>query len=564
MAPRVWLITGCSSGFGKELTLQVLKRGDKVIATARNAGRLTALKEAGADIVELDVSADFETIQKALKNSHGIYKRLDILVNNAAFVKEGTFEELSPGEVLESFNTNVFGAINVARAAIPYMREQKSGVIANVSSIAGWDPLPGCGLYSATKAALTCISETLTHELAPFGISVVSIEPGYFRSQLLNPGHRNQAENRLPHYEGTPARETADLLETVNNKQPGDPVARFLSGSPWGRTRSEPLAGSVEKHCCCWMSGTKPSHRQTTMMSNEACCRRTLRISELFALSKGAMFPPSPAAHLNIEALSGICGSISIACWVVVFSPQIIENFRRGSADGLSLTFLVIWLAGDVFNILGAVLQGVLPTMIILAVYYTLADIVLLGQCFYYRGFTLSDETHKQQGNGREQEQETPRLSSGQSERTPLLADSTAQNGAQRTQQRRSTDRRSSLASLSSLRDRLGHIDGTHLSPAMPLLEPAKPTPRTIPKPTTAIQKLIWNAFAIALVCAAGVLGWYVSSDTAAVTELAPEEHGRSVSALLLIRVYREFDLCALDICILASVCGPQRTLSAW
>jgi hypothetical protein len=77
------------------------------------------------------------------------------------------------------------------------------------------------------------------------------------------------------------------------------------------------------------------------------------------------MFPPSQGLlQLDIEAISGICGSISIACWVVVFSPQIIENFRRGSADGLSVLFIVVWLAGDVFNILGAVLQGVLPTMV--------------------------------------------------------------------------------------------------------------------------------------------------------------------------------------------------------
>lgn len=76
------------------------------------------------------------------------------------------------------------------------------------------------------------------------------------------------------------------------------------------------------------------------------------------------MYPPSQGLNLDIEALSGICGSISIACWIVVFSPQIIENFRKGSAEALSITFIVIWLAGDVFNILGAVLQGVLPTMV--------------------------------------------------------------------------------------------------------------------------------------------------------------------------------------------------------
>ncbi|KAK1769316.1 PQ loop repeat-domain-containing protein [Phialemonium atrogriseum] len=104
------------------------------------------------------------------------------------------------------------------------------------------------------------------------------------------------------------------------------------------------------------------------------------------------MAPPTAPLNLDVEAISGICGSISIACWVVVFSPQIVENFRRGSADGLSLQFLIVWLLGDVFNILGAVLQGVLPTMVILAIYYTIADIVLLSQCFYYRGFTWRDE----------------------------------------------------------------------------------------------------------------------------------------------------------------------------
>src|ERR1700753_3545892 len=104
------------------------------------------------------------------------------------------------------------------------------------------------------------------------------------------------------------------------------------------------------------------------------------------------MSPPLQGLPLDIKALSGILGSVSIACWVVVFSPQIIENFRRSSADGLSLLFLAVWLAGDVFNILGSILQGVLPTMTILAVYYTVADIVLLGQCLYYRGIGLGSK----------------------------------------------------------------------------------------------------------------------------------------------------------------------------
>lgn len=94
---------------------------------------------------------------------------------------------------------------------------------------------------------------------------------------------------------------------------------------------------------------------------------------------------------VDYEAISGIFGAISIACWVVVFSPQIIQNFRQKNADGLSLHFIIIWLIGDIFNIIGSILQKVLTSMIILAVYYTIADIALLCQMFFYRGFSLRD-----------------------------------------------------------------------------------------------------------------------------------------------------------------------------
>lgn len=93
---------------------------------------------------------------------------------------------------------------------------------------------------------------------------------------------------------------------------------------------------------------------------------------------------PPPTPFINAQMISGITGSISIACWIIVFAPQIYQNFARKSAEGLSLLFVVLWLAGDVFNVVGAILQGVLPTMIILAIYYTLADVVLLWQCLHY------------------------------------------------------------------------------------------------------------------------------------------------------------------------------------
>jgi len=213
--------------------------------------------------------------------------------------------------------------------------------------------------------------------------------------------------------------------------------------------------------------------------------------------------------------------SISIACWVVVFSPQIIENFRRGSADGLSLLFLIVWLAGDVFNILGAVLQGVLPTMIILAVYYTLADIVLLGQCFYYRGFTLWDELTPAKDVCEEEEENGGRPT----ERSALLRSDNGKDGRRNSRTNGHPSSSSShpprhhpdshrRQSVTSFRERLSSLDGTHLSPATPFVDPsAKPTPA---RPPSTLQTIVFNTFSIALVCMAGVLGWYVSSRSSA------------------------------------------------
>lgn len=110
------------------------------------------------------------------------------------------------------------------------------------------------------------------------------------------------------------------------------------------------------------------------------------------------MVPPPPII-IDAQAVSGITGSISIACWIIVFAPQIYENFRRKSSEGLSLLFVILWLAGDVFNVLGSVLQGVLPTMIILAIYYTFADIVLLWQCLVYGLGANTDLIHLSPAN---------------------------------------------------------------------------------------------------------------------------------------------------------------------
>ncbi|KAJ5947504.1 hypothetical protein N7466_000519 [Penicillium verhagenii] len=234
------------------------------------------------------------------------------------------------------------------------------------------------------------------------------------------------------------------------------------------------------------------------------------------------MFPPQ-VGNLNIEALSGICGSISLVCWVVVFSPQIIENFRRGSADGLSLLFLIVWLAGDVFNILGAVMQGVLPTMIILAVYYTLADIVLLGQCFYYRGFNIKEEF----SSSPTPEPAASGALDGPGEGTDSALVPTEQsallpkpNGHVRIQEPSvpgNGDQHGRRHSATSFRDILHSVDGTHLSPATPLIDAsitAAALARRRQRRISTIQAILFNTTAIALVCTAGVLGWYFSPAT--------------------------------------------------
>lgn len=184
-----------------------------------------------------------------------------------------------------------------------------------------------------------------------------------------------------------------------------------------------------------------------------------------------------------------------------MFTPQILENFRRSSATGLSLVFLIAWLLGDVFNILGAVLQGVIPTMTILAVYYTLADVVLLAQCFYYRGFTLSDYP-AEEAVEEEEEEERPLLwrdTSDSPKRTSLSA----------------ADADCRRSSLGSFHDHLRAVDGTHLSPATPLRSPKKATdipPSHAVKSHSALTATIYNTSALILVCAVGAFGWWLSA----------------------------------------------------
>ncbi|KAK0484457.1 hypothetical protein IW261DRAFT_1330928 [Armillaria novae-zelandiae] len=220
----VWLITGTSTGMGRDLALAALARGEKVIATARarSVHQIVDLKDKGAETLELDVTAPLDELKKTAEKAVGIYGRVDVLVNNAGYILAGALEESTPEETFEQFNTNVFGALNVARAFLPYMRARRTGTIVWLGSIGGWRSVPNAGLYGATKWALRGISETLDVEVKPLGLRSICIDLGYFRTSFLTADHRTPHVARIDDY-----KELTDKVEAAfqayNSNQPGNP-----------------------------------------------------------------------------------------------------------------------------------------------------------------------------------------------------------------------------------------------------------------------------------------------------------------------------------------------------
>ncbi|KAF5335527.1 hypothetical protein D9611_012141 [Ephemerocybe angulata] len=217
-APLFWLITGTSSGIGRELAFFALARGDKVIATARgrNISKLDDLKAAGAATMELDVTSPLDKLNDVAREAIAFYGRVDVLVNNAGYMAVGAIEESTPEETYDQFNTNLFGALNVTRTFLPYMRER------DLESLCGWVPLAA----GTTKWAIRGISETLNEEISPLGLKSISIDLGYFRTSFLQDSQRGPAVSRIPDYQPiTDAVEARFQGTTYNGKQPGNPAA---------------------------------------------------------------------------------------------------------------------------------------------------------------------------------------------------------------------------------------------------------------------------------------------------------------------------------------------------
>lgn len=224
----VWFITAASSGFGKHIALEALSRGHRVIASARSTSRISDLASAGATTLALDVTAPLADIQSVAKNAASVHGSITHLVNAAGYILVGAVEETSPEEDMASFQTNVFGMLNVSKAFLPYLRASASSgthcTLTNFGSIGSWRGGPAYGLYAGTKWAVSGISESMRAELAPLGIRVTVVEPGYFRTGFLNQGAQVSSRTRLECYDSTVVGETRKALDRTDNNQPGDVV----------------------------------------------------------------------------------------------------------------------------------------------------------------------------------------------------------------------------------------------------------------------------------------------------------------------------------------------------
>jgi NAD(P)-dependent dehydrogenase (short-subunit alcohol dehydrogenase family) len=222
MTAKTWFITGASSGFGRAFAEHAIAQGHNVVATARRLEPLQELAALAPDrvlAISLDVTvmADAERVVAAALKRFG---RLDVVINNAGYGVVGAFEETSDEELRGQMETNFFGAMNVTRAVLPVLRAQKSGAIVNMSSLGGQLSFAGFSAYSASKFALEGASEALAQELAPFGIKVMIVEPGQFRTDLAGGGMRHM--KAMQEYDAIVG-PTRDFAHSMHGTQAGDP-----------------------------------------------------------------------------------------------------------------------------------------------------------------------------------------------------------------------------------------------------------------------------------------------------------------------------------------------------
>jgi short-subunit dehydrogenase len=220
----VWFITGCSTGFGRELARHTLELGYPTVVTARNPAQIEDLAKGHEDnalILKLDVTKP-DDIESAVKAAVERFGRIDVLVNNAGIGYFGSFEESEMDEVRKMFEINVWGLANMTRAVLPTLRKQRSGTVVNISSQGGLVANPAVSFYTATKFSVEALSEALSKEIAPLGLKVLIVEPGPFRTDWAGRS-ANEVPATIEDYRSTSG-QRAQMIRDISGNQPGDPV----------------------------------------------------------------------------------------------------------------------------------------------------------------------------------------------------------------------------------------------------------------------------------------------------------------------------------------------------
>jgi NAD(P)-dependent dehydrogenase (short-subunit alcohol dehydrogenase family) len=218
---KVWFVTGASSGFGREIVEEVLRRGERVVAAVRSKASVADLsKKENVLVVELDVTKTAD-LERAVRTAVERFERIDVLVNNAGYSIVGALEETSEAELREAMETMFFGPALLTHAVLPLMREQRSGTVVQITSMGGLTTAPGFGAYCAAKHALEGLSECVSQEVTPFGVRVLMVEPGAFRTALF--GNRFRQMPILEAYDATVGPTRAYAAHN-DGAQAGDPA----------------------------------------------------------------------------------------------------------------------------------------------------------------------------------------------------------------------------------------------------------------------------------------------------------------------------------------------------
>jgi NAD(P)-dependent dehydrogenase (short-subunit alcohol dehydrogenase family) len=221
---KVWFVTGASKGLGLTLVKQLLNKGYNVAATSRSITDLENAVGKTESFLPLAVNiTDEKSVNDAISQTISLFGKIDVVVNNAGYGLVGALEELTDAEARANFDVNVFGSLNVIRAAMPHLREQGSGHIFNISSIGGFTGnFPGFGIYCATKFAVQGFTESLGAEIKAFGVKATIVSPGYFRTNFLNPDSLSVPKNEIAAYKAVRDVQNAHQGD-INGNQAGDP-----------------------------------------------------------------------------------------------------------------------------------------------------------------------------------------------------------------------------------------------------------------------------------------------------------------------------------------------------